>query len=61
MENEIMIQSIVTPLGGEEIQKKDRQLVKSNGISIKKPGRSFFYKLLDLLSIVDWEYYCRIK
>jgi len=61
MENEIMIQSIANPLRVEKSLRKDLLVVKSKRYYLKKAAISYFTKLLDILSTVDWEYYCRVK
>jgi len=61
MENEIMIQSMANPLRVEKSLRKDLLVLKSKRYYLKKAAISYFAKLLDILSTVDWEYYCRVK
>jgi len=61
MENETMIQSMANPLRVEKSRRKDLLVVKSKRYYLKKAAISYFTRLLDILSTVDWEYYCRVK
>ena len=52
---------MANPLRIEKSQRKDLLVVKSRRYYLKKAAISYFTKLLDILSTVDWEYYCRVK